>query len=126
RILGSNLDRVGKESNPDNDMTANEDTIQKTDNFVPVAVLHKHLWDYFIVESDTKAICKKCDLTIKYHTITDFKKHLKRYHKLVDNESNSDNDMIANEDITPKIDNFIRVRHWIRFWVQVVKYDLRF
>ena len=31
-----------------------------------------------------------------------------------DNESNSDNDMIANEDITSKTDNFIPVRRWIR------------
>ena len=31
-----------------------------------------------------------------------------------DNESNPDNDMIANEDITSKTDNFISVHHWIR------------
>jgi len=31
-----------------------------------------------------------------------------------DNESNSDNDMIANEDISSKTDNFIPVRRWIR------------
>ena len=43
----------------------------------------------------------------------------------VDNESNSDNDMAANEDITPKIDNFIRVRHWIReHYIKLTKYNI--
>ena len=32
----------------------------------------------------------------------------------IDNESNSDNDLIANEDLTPKTDNFIPVRLYIR------------
>jgi len=32
----------------------------------------------------------------------------------IDNESNSDNDLIANEDLTPKTDNFIPVRFYIR------------
>ena len=67
-----------------------------------LAFLHKHLvekhldklkeeqtkevkfhwtWDYFIA-SDTQATCKQCDLTIKYHTITNLKRHLK-CHKYV-------------------------------------------
>ncbi|XP_011065259.1 PREDICTED: uncharacterized protein LOC105152590 [Acromyrmex echinatior] len=78
-------------------------------------------WDNFIAKSDTEATCKKCDSTIKYHTVYDLKRHLKRIHEIVnpnsdrveDNESNSDNDMIANEDITKKTD-FIPVRLYIR------------
>ncbi|XP_018350030.1 PREDICTED: uncharacterized protein LOC108753169 [Trachymyrmex septentrionalis] len=72
-------------------------------------------WDYFIAESDTQAICKQCDLTIKYRSTANLKKHLKRHKILgsnsdyVDNESNSDNDMPANEDMTLKTDNFIPV-----------------
>ncbi|EGI67658.1 hypothetical protein G5I_03702 [Acromyrmex echinatior] len=79
-------------------------------------------WDYFIAKSDTEATCKKCDKTIKYHSVTNLKNHLKRIHKIFNpnsdrvegnNESNTDNDMIANEDITKKTD-FIPVRLYIR------------
>ena len=38
-------------------------------------------WDYFIAKSDTEATCKKCDLTIKYRTITQLQRHLAYYHK---------------------------------------------
>ncbi|XP_012061977.1 PREDICTED: uncharacterized protein LOC105625246, partial [Atta cephalotes] len=107
-----------------------------------LAILHKHLvkrhsdklneeqkkedkfhwiWDYFIAESDIEATCKECNLTIKYQSVSCLKKHLKRIHKIlgpnsdhIDNESNSDNNLIANEDLTPKTDNFIPVRLYIR------------
>ena len=67
-----------------------------------LAILHEHLverhsdklseeekkedkfhwtWDYFIAKSDTEATCKKCDKTIKYHSVTHLKNHLKRIHK---------------------------------------------
>ena len=135
RILGPNSNRVDNESNPDNDMSANEDITKKTDNFIPVhlwirklytklprnnstrcnycnaiftmqnkslANLHEHLmkthldklseeekkedkfhwtWNYFIAESDTKATCTKCDITITNYSVTDLKMHLKRIHK---------------------------------------------
>ncbi|XP_018053023.1 PREDICTED: uncharacterized protein LOC108690311, partial [Atta colombica] len=107
-----------------------------------LAILHEHLvkrhsdklneeqkkedkfhwtWDYFIADSDIEAICKKCNSTIKYQSVSCLKKHLKRMHKIlspnsdhIDNESNSDNDFIANEDLTQKTDSFIPVRRWIR------------
>ncbi|XP_011063018.1 PREDICTED: uncharacterized protein LOC105151168 isoform X1 [Acromyrmex echinatior] len=92
-----------------------------------LAILHEHLmkrhpdilseeekkvdkfdwsWDYFIAKSDREATCKICDSTIKYHTVTELKRHLKHVHKIlgpnsnpVDNESNLDNDTSTNEDI---------------------------
>jgi len=41
------------------------------------------IWNYFIPESDTEAICKKCNSTIKYQIVNELRSHLKRLHKYV-------------------------------------------
>ncbi|XP_011053866.1 PREDICTED: uncharacterized protein LOC105145764, partial [Acromyrmex echinatior] len=79
-------------------------------------------WDYFIAKSDREATCKLCGSSITYRRVFQLKSHLKRIHKIFNpnsdlvegnNESNSDNDMIANEDIIKKTD-FIPARLYIR------------
>ena len=41
------------------------------------------IWNYFIPESDTEAICMKCNSRIKYKIVQQLRTHLERFHKYV-------------------------------------------
>ncbi|KYQ48473.1 hypothetical protein ALC60_12529, partial [Trachymyrmex zeteki] len=86
-----------------------------TDTLFPIRASKFHWsWDYFIAESDKKASYNLCKETIKHRPVTRLEEHLERKHKILDpysdrvnHESNSDNDMAANEDITEKLVAFL-------------------
>ncbi|KYQ51716.1 hypothetical protein ALC60_09204 [Trachymyrmex zeteki] len=81
----------------------------KTIVICDITALKKHLrrihnwpWDYFTLK-DCMSICKICKAAIRSRDVTQFKGHLKKYHKIfgpgsdndIDNENNSDNYMDA-------------------------------
>ncbi|XP_011063070.1 PREDICTED: uncharacterized protein LOC105151206 [Acromyrmex echinatior] len=64
------------------------------------------IWDHFIAKIDKEAICKHCQIIIKYEDTTRLKQHLKKHHNIlgpnsyiiIHDESTSYSD--ANKDIT--------------------------